>query len=243
MRAFRHNESFTRHPYLRRLCAGARAVALVMLPMQDPAGVVHEVYMVGLGAGSPCSASTTIYWPRPDVGPERTGLWRGSYGGYMTALGLARNSDICKAGVDLHGVHDWYHWNIAVRNGAPLYAPDFPPAALAAALAASPINSVACWRSPVLLVHGDDDHNVAFSESVRLAEALRRQGVPYSELVLPDEIHEFQRYASWLRVYATAADFFDQNLGRPVPHGPGSRRSAGRISSGALRRSGSSLWR
>ena len=28
----------------------------------------------------------------------------------MTALGLARNSDLFAAGVDLHGVHDWNQW-------------------------------------------------------------------------------------------------------------------------------------
>ena len=44
---------------------------------------------------------------RADVDPQRIGLWGGSYGGYLTALGLARASDLFAAGVDLHGVHDW----------------------------------------------------------------------------------------------------------------------------------------
>src|SRR3989454_44339 len=44
---------------------------------------------------------------RGDVDPSRIGLWGGSYGGYLTALGLARASDLFAAGVDLHGVHDW----------------------------------------------------------------------------------------------------------------------------------------
>ena len=39
--------------------------------------------------------------------PARIGLWGGSYGGYLTALGLARASDLFAAGVDFHGVHDW----------------------------------------------------------------------------------------------------------------------------------------
>ena len=37
---------------------------------------------------------------------KRIGIWGGSYGGYLTALALARNSDVFKAGVDLMGVHD-----------------------------------------------------------------------------------------------------------------------------------------
>src|SRR6185437_5340999 len=68
---------------------------------------------------------------RADVDPARLGLWGGSYGGYMTALGLARNSDLFRAGVDLHGVHDWHHWTLStVRNNEPLYDLDASPAVL-----------------------------------------------------------------------------------------------------------------
>ncbi len=44
---------------------------------------------------------------RADVDPAHIGAWGGSYGGYLTALALARSSDIFAAGVDMHGVHDW----------------------------------------------------------------------------------------------------------------------------------------
>jgi len=39
----------------------------------------------------------------PDVDAEKIGLWGGSYGGFLTAMGLARNSDLFQAGVDFHG--------------------------------------------------------------------------------------------------------------------------------------------
>lgn len=110
-------------------------------------------------------------------------------------------------------MHDWYHDTLATeRDNLPLYPPDAPAAALATALAASPISALATWRSPVLLIQGDDDHNVAFSESVRLAEALREHDIEYQELVLPDEIHAFLRYASWVRAYQATADFLDAKL-------------------------------
>ena len=48
--------------------------------------------------------------------PARIGLWGGSYGGYLTALGLARASNLFAAGVDIHGVHDW---NVVIRNFDP----------------------------------------------------------------------------------------------------------------------------
>ncbi|MDE2971185.1 MAG: prolyl oligopeptidase family serine peptidase, partial [Acidobacteriota bacterium] len=41
------------------------------------------------------------------VDGARIGLWGGSYGGYLTAMGLSRASDLFAAGVDIHGVHDW----------------------------------------------------------------------------------------------------------------------------------------
>jgi dipeptidyl aminopeptidase/acylaminoacyl peptidase len=149
---------------------------------------------------------------RPDVDPKRIGLWGGSYGGYLTAMGLARNSDIFKAGVDLHGVHDWYHWTLAQRDYHPFYEADATPAQIAMAIAASPIASLDTWRSPVLIIQGDDDHNVAFSESVRLAQGLRARGVEYSELIFPDEIHGFLRHESWLRAYRATAKFLDTHL-------------------------------
>jgi dipeptidyl aminopeptidase/acylaminoacyl peptidase len=157
-------------------------------------------------------AAAAFLGARADVDAKRIGLWGGSYGGYLTALGLARNSDLFAAGVDLHGVHDWYHWTLTGRDNAPLYMLDTPPEVLSTALASSPISAVSGWRSPVLMIHGDDDHNVAISESVRLAEALRAQGVDYSELIFPDEIHGFLRHASWLKAYTATAKFLDAKL-------------------------------
>jgi dipeptidyl aminopeptidase/acylaminoacyl peptidase len=62
------------------------------------------------------------------------------------------------------------------------------------------------------LFRGDDDRNVAFSETMRLAEALNRQGVDYQELIFPDEIHGFLRHESWLRAYHATAEFLDAKL-------------------------------
>ncbi len=154
---------------------------------------------------------------RPDVDPARIGLWGGSYGGYLTALGLARASSLFAAGVDFHGVHDWTVRNAANANAAVGTSAD--PAAEAArqqaartAFESSPMASIKTWRSPVLLIHGDDDRNVNFSETVTLAAALRRQGVYFEQLIFPDEIHGFLRRQSWVRAYHAAADFFQRKL-------------------------------
>jgi dipeptidyl aminopeptidase/acylaminoacyl peptidase len=146
---------------------------------------------------------------RPDVDTKRIGLWGGSYGGYLTAMGLARASDLFAAGVDIHGVHDW---NMVIRNFTPSYDPAVRQDLARRAFESSPMASVKTWRSPVLLIHGDDDRNVPFSESVDLAEALREQGVAVEQLVFPDEVHSFLLHGSWLQAFRAAADFFDRRL-------------------------------
>ncbi|MCU1268694.1 MAG: peptidase prolyl oligopeptidase active site domain protein [Acidobacteria bacterium] len=146
---------------------------------------------------------------RPDVDPQRLGLWGGSYGGYLTAMGLARASNLFAAGVDMHGVHDW---NIVIRNFVPAYDPGANPNAARLAFESSPLSSMKTWRSPVLLIHGDDDRNVPFSETVHLVEALRNQGVEFEQLIFPDEIHDFLNFSDWVRAYRASADFFDRHL-------------------------------
>jgi dipeptidyl aminopeptidase/acylaminoacyl peptidase len=146
---------------------------------------------------------------RADVDGAHIGVWGGSYGGYLTALALARASDLFAAGVDFHGVHDW---NLELTNWQPAYNPDADPAAARLAWESSPLASVKTWKSPVLLMQGDDDRNVQFSNTVRLASALRAQGVPFEEHVFPDEIHDFLLHRTWVAAYGYAADFFDRHL-------------------------------
>ncbi|HLG17275.1 MAG TPA: S9 family peptidase [Blastocatellia bacterium] len=143
---------------------------------------------------------------RADVDAKRVGLWGGSYGGFLTAMGLARDSDLFAAGVDLHGVHDW-----SARVGRTPWATGSTEL-VRLGRESSPISSVDKWKSPVLLIHGDDDRNVAFSQSIELVRKLRERGVEFEELVFPDDVHDFLRHENWLRAYRAAADFFGRKL-------------------------------
>jgi dipeptidyl aminopeptidase/acylaminoacyl peptidase len=141
---------------------------------------------------------------RDDVDRGRVGLWGGSYGGYLTALGLGRNSDIFAAGVDLHGVHDWPTDNWDGKN--------VPSDLNKLAHDSSPVTSVSTWKSPVLFIHGDDDRNVYFTQTVDLAARLREKGVEIEQLVFPDDVHDFLLHRNWLAAYRTASDFFDRHF-------------------------------
>jgi len=143
---------------------------------------------------------------RDDVDSKRIGLWGGSYGGYLTALGLARDSDIFRAGVDFHGVHDWS------VNVAGLRVPTDTAERIRVARESSPISSVDKWKSPVLLIHGDDDRNVEFAQTVNLVRLLRKNGVDFEQIVFPDEIHDFLRHQNWVWTYSAAGTFLDKHL-------------------------------
>lgn len=147
---------------------------------------------------------------RKDVNPSKVGLWGGSYGGYLTAMGLARDSDLFSAGVDLHGVHDWALRGKR-RNGGGwgIYGEDI----MNEAFQSSPVADVAFWSSPVLFVHGDDDRNVDFIQTTDLVHRLRGLGIAHIEtLIIPDEVHGFLCHSNWLKVYKQSANFFDRFL-------------------------------
>jgi dipeptidyl aminopeptidase/acylaminoacyl peptidase len=143
----------------------------------------------------------------PNVDPKRIGLWGGSYGGYLTAMGLAHDSDLFAAGVDLHGVHDWSDF----KEIFPTDAPDHDDATKLA-FQSSPNAAIATWRSPVLLIQGDDDRNVDFSETVDLLQRLRTQKVHVEELIFPDEIHGFLMWKTWIKAYGATEDFFGREM-------------------------------
>jgi dipeptidyl aminopeptidase/acylaminoacyl peptidase len=143
----------------------------------------------------------------PNVDAKRIGLWGGSYGGYLTAMGLAHDSDMFSAGVDLHGVHDWSDF----KEEIPADAPDHDDA-VKLAFQSSPNAAIATWKSPVLLIQGDDDRNVPFSQTVDLLQRLRAQKVHVEELIFPDEIHGFLLWKSWIRAYGATDEFFGREL-------------------------------
>jgi dipeptidyl aminopeptidase/acylaminoacyl peptidase len=154
---------------------------------------------------------------REDVDAKRIGIWGGSYGGFLTALALGRNSDVFATGVDIHGVHNW-DW----RPG--------PPANLKSAFMgdgiteddvrrvervsyeSSPISAVKTWTSPVLLIHGDDDRNVDFHQTVDLEQRLRAKGVKVETVVIPDDIHDFLRFHSWRTVAEAVTSYLERAL-------------------------------
>src|SRR5690606_26888362 len=135
------------------------------------------------------------------VDENRIGIYGGSYGGFLTAMALAKNSDIFKVGVDIHGVHNRTRGTGSTVSSADSVAREY-----------SPSKWVDTWTSPVLIIHGDDDYNVAFSQSIDLFNRLIGKNVEVEYLVLPDETHHWMLYENLLKVKEATASFIKKKL-------------------------------
>lgn len=134
---------------------------------------------------------------RPDVDAKRVGIWGLSYGGILTAQALARNSDLFAAGVDLAGIHLW-------GNSIDAQTVSYQ---------SSSISQMDKWKSPVLLVHGDDDRNVAFSQTTGLVQLLRAHDIYHELIVFPDDVHDSLLYSRWMYTFERMDAFLRKFLG------------------------------
>ena len=147
------------------------------------------------------------------VDATKIGIYGGSYGGYLTAMALAKDSKLFAAGVDIHGVHDWASRSGLLTAYADKYekAPDLDKA-LKTAWLSSPVSYINTWKSPVLMIHADDDRNVRFNESVDLINRLEKQQVPYETIMIADDTHHWMKWENAVTVYGAVADFFVRKL-------------------------------
>ena len=140
---------------------------------------------------------------RADVDPNRIGIWGLSYGGQLTSEALARNSDLFKVGVDLAGVH-------LLGRSLDGAGSSLDPASVS--YKSSSISEIDKWKSPVLLVQGDDDRNVPFSQTVGLVQLLRQRDVYYELIVFPDDVHESLLHSRWLYTLSRMDTFLHKFL-------------------------------
>ena len=74
----------------------------------------------------------------------------------------------------------------------------------------NPIDSVAKWSVPMLIVHGGKDFRVVETEGMSSFTALQRLGVPSKFLYFPDENHWVLKPANSVLWHQTVLDWLDQ---------------------------------
>jgi dipeptidyl aminopeptidase/acylaminoacyl peptidase len=177
----------------------------------------READNIGPGGGSELNdllGAITYLRGREDVDSHRLGIWGGSYGGFMTALGLARASDALAAGVDYSGIHNWS--TLLSSLGEPIDGDD----ANRRAFESSPIATIDRWHSPVLLVQADNDDVVPSQQAAELIEGLRSRNIDHDVIMIPNEIHDMARYSSWMMLFNAADVYFDRQLNKRSPPSP-----------------------
>ncbi|WP_145856531.1 S9 family peptidase [Pedobacter suwonensis] len=144
----------------------------------------------------------------PGINKDKIGIYGGSYGGYLTALALGKDSKLFAAGVDIHGVNNRFT-TLDQEGRKP--APDV---ALAAKVAeqSSPASYVNTWTSPTLIIHADDDRNVAFNQSVDLVKRFEDKKFDFEFLAIPDDTHHWMKFSNGLKVSEATADFLKRKL-------------------------------
>jgi dipeptidyl aminopeptidase/acylaminoacyl peptidase len=76
----------------------------------------------------------------------------------------------------------------------------------------SPVAYIDQWASPVLIIHGDDDRNVRFSQSVDLIQRLRKKGVELETMAIVDDSHHFMVYENQKAVNRAISEYFEKKL-------------------------------
>ncbi|MBA3640821.1 MAG: S9 family peptidase [Acidobacteria bacterium] len=166
----------------------------------------------GTGTFEDVRAAAAFIKSRSEVDPGRVGVMGLSFGGYQTLLALTRTPDLFKAGVNLMGPSD--------RRGRPgdryrqlqIGASEKDDPALYERI--SPIASVAAIRSPILIIHSDQDRNVPPEDSYRLIDELERHGKRFESVIYPGEAHGLADPAHQLDSYRRILTFFDRWLGQ-----------------------------
>ncbi len=150
------------------------------------------------------------------VDSRRLGIYGASYGSYLALLALARDPLYrYKCGVAIFGDCDILgSWAQGDRTGREDLERQMghPTVHLPGYRAGSPVYDVANIRSPLLILHGDQDDRVHPKQSEQLVEAMKREGKTFEYVVYEGEGHGFLGKDNLLHFYATVERFLDWYL-------------------------------
>jgi dipeptidyl aminopeptidase/acylaminoacyl peptidase len=148
-----------------------------------------------------------------NVDPARVGVYGGSYGGFLTLMALFQEPGLFAAGASWRPVTDWAHYNHPYTSNI-LNTPDIDPGAYERS---SPIEHAEGLADPLVIIHGMQDDNVLFQDTVRLTQRLIELGKEdWWVAMYPIEPHAFQEPESWLDAMRRILDLFEREAGSPA---------------------------
>jgi len=148
--------------------------------------------------------------------PKRVGITGGSYGGYMTMVGVTFYPDLFAAGVNLFGMVNFFTffeqtepWMAAISTTE--YGDPKKQADLLRDL--SPLGKLDQIKTPLMVQHGANDTNVPVIEAAQIVENLKRRNVPVEYILFPDEGHGFRKEKNRITSTVKMVEFFVAHLG------------------------------
>jgi dipeptidyl aminopeptidase/acylaminoacyl peptidase len=143
------------------------------------------------------------------VDENRVGIYGGSYGGFITLMGMLTTPKEFAAGAALRSVTDWAHYNHGY-TGNILNFPETDPDAYKKS---SPIYFANNLEGNLLMLHGMVDDNVEYKDIVRLSQRFIELGKKkWSLASFPVESHGFKETYSWVDEYSRILDLFNSTL-------------------------------
>jgi dipeptidyl aminopeptidase/acylaminoacyl peptidase len=138
----------------------------------------------------------------------------GSYGGYMMNWIEGNWPDRFRCIVNHDGVFDnrvmYYSteelWFSEWENGGPQYE---NPAAFEQF---NPVNFASKWRTPMLVVHGEQDFRIPYDQGIAAFTALQRRGIESRLLIFPNENHWVLQPADSVQWYQSVLGWLDEHL-------------------------------
>jgi dipeptidyl aminopeptidase/acylaminoacyl peptidase len=147
--------------------------------------------------------------------PKRIGITGGSYGGYMTMVGLTEYPELFAAGVNLFGIVNFFTffqhtqpWMAAISTieyGNPATQRDLLEKL-------SPLGKLGRIRAATMVQHGANDTNVPVVEAEQIVNHLKSRGVPVEYILFPDEGHGWRKISNRIRSTVEMVRFFDEHL-------------------------------
>ncbi len=143
------------------------------------------------------------------VNPKNVGLYGGSYGGFITLMGMFTKPDVFAAGAALRPVTDWANYN----HGYTSNILNEPFTDSLAYKKSSPLYFAEGLKGHLLICHGMLDVNVHYQDAVKLAQRLIELGKNNWELAsYPMEDHGFVEPSSWTDEYKRIYKLFEAVL-------------------------------
>lgn len=151
----------------------------------------------------------------PWIDRDRVGVEGGSYGGQLTNW-LVTQTDVFAAAIPIAGISNlvsfnymaYYHDYLAVEYGAWPHQGEV----MDMLWARSPLRFVAQVRTPVMLVHGENDNDVPIAEAEQFYIALKDVGVEAVMLRYPREGHGIRETGHQVDLIRRSIDWYERHF-------------------------------